>query len=78
MCAPHQTNPVEHPEVKTFSLHPGMVATELVENAKLIGSGIDFSDTPDLAAATMLYITSGKADWLSGRYELCCSIIFVN
>ena len=30
--------------------------------------GIPFIDPPELAAATMLYLCSGKADWLNGRY----------
>ena len=60
---------VDHGEdgIKCFALHPGGVATELGLNmpeamhAYLI-------DTPDLAAAFVVWLCSGKADWVKGRY----------
>ena len=55
----------EHPTVKAFSVHPGIVKTELADNT---GLDIRSYDTPRLAAATLLHLTSGRADWLSGRY----------
>lgn len=30
--------------------------------------GVQFIDPPELVAATMLYLCSGKADWLNGRF----------
>ena len=30
--------------------------------------GVPFIDPPELAASTMLYLCSGSADWLNGRY----------
>ncbi|KAI0267634.1 NAD-P-binding protein [Gloeopeniophorella convolvens] len=56
---------LEYPQVKAFSLHPGVIETQIFAESK-----VDFP-TPDslqLPACTMLYLASGKADWLSGRY----------
>ncbi|KAI0028146.1 NAD-P-binding protein [Vararia minispora EC-137] len=61
---------LELPDVKVFVLHPGAIVTEIVKKA-----GIDLEahrtvlqDTLQLAPATMLYLTAGKADYLSGRF----------
>jgi NAD(P)-dependent dehydrogenase (short-subunit alcohol dehydrogenase family) len=55
---------LEYPAVPTFSLHPGVIDTELSHK-----TGLEFTrpDTTELPAAVALYLTSGKADWLSGR-----------
>lgn len=65
---------VEHPEVRTFALHPGAIRTPLaLEAVKAMPPDVakaleaHLTDTVDLPAATMVYLTSGKADWLSGR-----------
>ncbi|KAI0313160.1 NAD-P-binding protein [Amylostereum chailletii] len=58
---------MEYPEIKSFSLHPGSVRTQLAVDGKL-DPKIQLDDPPELAAATMLYLTSGRADWLSGRF----------
>ncbi|KAI0249102.1 NAD-P-binding protein [Lactifluus subvellereus] len=55
---------LEYPSVRAFALAPGFVPTRLVVDAQ---AG-DAPDTVALPAATMLYLTSGRADWLSGRY----------
>lgn len=54
----------EYSQVKAFAVHPGQIATELS-----LSCGVEFErrDTTELPAATCLYLTSGKADWLSGR-----------
>ncbi|TFY74321.1 hypothetical protein EWM64_g9693 [Hericium alpestre] len=54
----------EYPDVKVFALHPGVVETEMTMQQRLY----PMLDTLQLPAATTLYLTSGKADWLSGRY----------
>ncbi|KAI0311680.1 NAD-P-binding protein [Amylostereum chailletii] len=56
---------LEHPKVKAFSVHPGVVKSDLSD-----GTGWEIStyDSPRLSAASLLYLTSGRADWLSGRY----------
>ncbi|KAI0051464.1 NAD-P-binding protein [Auriscalpium vulgare] len=59
---------LEYPEIKVFSLHPGVIDTEL---NKLSKSPFPALDTLALSAATFLYLTSGRADFLSGRYFSC-------
>ena len=44
------------------------MATELAATSGIEGKGVQLIDTPELAAATMLYLCLGKANWLSGRY----------
>ena len=67
----------EHPSVRAFALAPGMLPTRLAADTRgkrATGDSDDDADlrklAPDsvaLPAATMLYLTSGRADWLSGR-----------
>jgi len=56
---------VENPGIRIFCVHPGVIATQL--NIEVQGP-IPPEDTLALPAATILYLTSGKADYLSGRY----------
>ena len=55
--------PAEYPGVHAFALSPGIVRTRLLIEAKA-GEALD---TVALPAATTLYLTSGRADWLSGK-----------
>ncbi|KAI0065036.1 NAD(P)-binding protein [Artomyces pyxidatus] len=55
---------LEYPDIKVFTVHPGIVATAMNAEA---GVPIPAEDAVALPAATMLYLTSGKADYLSGR-----------
>ncbi|TFY76444.1 hypothetical protein EWM64_g7568 [Hericium alpestre] len=55
---------LEYPDVLTFALHPGVVDTEMGRKQ----SAYAMDDSPQLPAATTIYLTSGKADYLSGRY----------
>jgi len=53
-----------------FALHPGTIKTQLTEEA-----GVEFPDnfpfdTLQLPTATMLYLTSGRLDWLNGKSVL--------
>ncbi|VDC05479.1 unnamed protein product [Peniophora sp. CBMAI 1063] len=59
---------LENAPVKAFSLHPGAVATEIATTSGIEAQGVQFIDPPELPAATMLYLCTGKADWLNGRY----------
>ncbi|KAH9062282.1 NAD-P-binding protein [Lactarius vividus] len=59
---------LEYPKLTVFSLHPGIIETQLTKEA-----GVPFPDdipydTLQLPAATMLYLTSGRVDWLNGKY----------
>ena len=46
-------------------MNPGAVQTDLYDEA---GSPFQANSTVELAASTIQYLTSGKADYLSGRY----------
>ena len=61
-----RTSVAEYPDLKVFCVHPGVVATELTAEYEGVASRDE--DTPALCAATILYLISGKADYLSGRY----------
>jgi NAD(P)-dependent dehydrogenase (short-subunit alcohol dehydrogenase family) len=56
---------VEYPDIKVFSVHPGSVQTDMYDEA---GGSFPVNSTVGLAASTIQYLTSGKADYLSGRY----------
>lgn len=56
----------EHPEVKTFTLNPGAIKTSMAENNPEAAPWL--IDTLQLPAATCLRLTSGREDWLTGRY----------
>ncbi|KAI9446659.1 NAD-P-binding protein [Lactarius indigo] len=59
---------LEYPKLTVFALHPGAIRTQMAEEA-----GVEFPDdlhfdTLQLPAATMLYLTSGRVDWLNGKF----------
>ncbi|KAJ7047902.1 NAD-P-binding protein [Mycena alexandri] len=56
----------EYPDVKSFSLNPGAIRTSMADNNPEFASWL--IDTIQLPAATCLRLTSGREDWLSGRY----------
>jgi hypothetical protein len=56
---------VEYPGIKVFCMHPGSVKTDLYDEAD---GSFPVNATVELAASTIQYLTSGKADYLSGRY----------
>ncbi|THH10725.1 hypothetical protein EW146_g8284 [Bondarzewia mesenterica] len=58
---------LEYPDVKVFSVHPGTIKTDMVmdNNPQWQDAAID---TTRLAACTILYLTTGKADWLAGKF----------
>jgi hypothetical protein len=64
---------LEHPKVRTFALPPGYLPTRIAAETDTLGidgeraAGVALN-TLALPAATMLYLTSGRADWLSGRF----------
>ena len=54
-----------------FTLTPGLLPTRIAAEAIPVyvdGGGSGAPDAVALPAATMLYLTSGRADWLSGRF----------
>ncbi|KAI0065034.1 NAD-P-binding protein [Artomyces pyxidatus] len=56
---------LENPDIKVFTIHPGVVDTAMARESL---APIPPQDPVALPAATILYLTSGKADYLSGRY----------
>ena len=46
-------------------MHPGSVKTDMYDEA---GGSFPTNSTVELAASTVQYLTSGKVDYLSGRY----------
>ncbi|KAI9444544.1 NAD-P-binding protein [Lactarius indigo] len=59
---------LEYPKLTVFALHPGSVKTQMAEEANDgYPEGMVF-DAVQLPAATMLYLTSGRLDWLNGKY----------
>jgi NAD(P)-dependent dehydrogenase (short-subunit alcohol dehydrogenase family) len=62
----------ENPQLRVFTVHPGVVHTKMVE--KVMGGldrvpAGDFLDEPELPAHFMVWLASGEGDFLkSGRY----------
>ena len=62
----------EHAEqgVVAFSVHPGNMLTDMLGG----GEGMDpklkavFTESPELCADSLVYLTRERRDWLSGRY----------
>lgn len=61
----------EYPRVKAFALHPGVVPTDMSRNS---GVDMELPDSSELPASTMLWLTAGNADWLSGRWATICNV----
>lgn len=55
----------ENPNVKTFSMNPGAIKTDMADNNPEAAPWL--IDTLQLPAATALRVTSGKEDWLNGK-----------
>ncbi|KDQ53604.1 hypothetical protein JAAARDRAFT_39292 [Jaapia argillacea MUCL 33604] len=55
--------------IKVFSIHPGGVVTELSSVAPHLLPYL--VDTAELPGYTMVRLSSGSEDWLSGRYISC-------
>lgn len=54
-----------------FAIHPGNIPTELTGDEIPKGWEHIFCDTTRLPADTVVYLSSQKPDWLSGRYINC-------
>lgn len=53
--------------VIAMSLHPGAVKTELATNMPL-DKQVVLTDTPELAADTLVWLAREKREWLAGRF----------
>jgi len=56
---------LENPDIKVFPLHPGIIETQLASEAQ---AGLENVDSVALPAATILHLTAGNANYLSGRF----------
>ena len=56
---------VEYPDIKVFAVDPGAVQTDLLD---AFSGAIPANSTAGLAASTIQYVTSGRADYLNGRF----------
>ncbi|OZJ06890.1 hypothetical protein BZG36_00005 [Bifiguratus adelaidae] len=56
--------------IKCFAIHPGGVLTDLAKNLPTPIHAM-LVDEPELAAGFCVWLSSGKADWLKGRYLSC-------
>jgi NAD(P)-dependent dehydrogenase (short-subunit alcohol dehydrogenase family) len=53
-----------------YAVHPGGVMTELAMKMPKAVHAV-LTDTPEVAADTMVFLTQEKRDWLAGRYISC-------
>lgn len=53
---------------RAYSFHPGTVATDLVDEGESPVVKAAATDTPELGAATAVYLSTERAKWASGRY----------
>ncbi|KAI0275409.1 NAD-P-binding protein [Gloeopeniophorella convolvens] len=59
---------LEYPRLKAFSFHPGGIETKMAKDSGFVlPEGYTF-DEPALPPAAVLYLTSGRADWLNGKF----------
>ncbi|KAL9001767.1 MAG: hypothetical protein Q9188_005277 [Gyalolechia gomerana] len=54
--------------ILAYSLHPGGVATEMAKGMPQAMQDAVITDTPELAANTIVYLTQKRQEWLAGRY----------
>ncbi|KAI8184717.1 hypothetical protein K4K51_012258 [Colletotrichum sp. SAR 10_75] len=57
--------------VLAFSIHPGGIPTDLSSNLPEKLQLVRMTDTPELAAHSIPYLTSEKREWLGGRWLSC-------
>ncbi|CAG8953268.1 hypothetical protein HYFRA_00003472 [Hymenoscyphus fraxineus] len=57
--------------IVSYSIHPGNVPTDMIggsEGVEKIGLTEVFTETPELAGDTLVFLTKEKRSWLTGRY----------
>ena len=66
---------VEHADkgIIAFSVHPGNTLTDMLAGGKGLDENLKkvFTETPELCADSLVYLSNEKRDWLSGRYINC-------
>lgn len=66
LACPQLLHYTEYPELRIFSIHPGVIKTALAEESGIFDPSAPL-DSVALPAATTLAISAGKAEWLRGR-----------
>jgi len=56
--------PTEHPNIRAFALHPGLVPTDVMLEAFAAMT----IDPPELSGGLSLYLSTPRADFLRGKY----------
>ncbi|KAI0275406.1 NAD-P-binding protein [Gloeopeniophorella convolvens] len=59
---------LEYPKLKAFSFHPGIINTKVSRDSGLVQPEGFKYDEPTLPPAAILYLTSGRVDWLNGKF----------
>ncbi|KAI0275401.1 NAD-P-binding protein [Gloeopeniophorella convolvens] len=59
---------LEYPKLKAFSFHPGRIETKGSKESGVVRPKSFTFDEPALPPAAILYLTSGRADWLNGKF----------
>lgn len=56
--------------VIAFSVHPGNILTDIVNNGEGMDEGLKgiFTESPQLCGDALVYLTKTRQEWLSGRY----------
>ncbi|KAI0275425.1 NAD-P-binding protein [Gloeopeniophorella convolvens] len=58
----------EYPKLKAYSVHPGALDTKMNADSGFVApEGFEW-DSFALPPAVVLYLTSGRADWLNGKF----------
>lgn len=59
--------------VVAYAVHPGNILTDMIDGGKDLSRELKavFTETPELCADSLVYLTSEKRDWLNGRYINC-------
>ena len=63
----HADEPEEYPQHRFFSLHPGVVETDMTRSHKVTTNYNWHMDSPELPAGTALWLTTSEADFLRAR-----------
>lgn len=61
----------EYPGIKVMAYHPGGVMSKLAKESMPKDTWSLLNDKPELAGNYCVWLASGKADFLSGRYSSC-------
>lgn len=55
--------------VTAIAIHPGNILTEMATSGEIPDELMHvFTETPELPADTVVWLTAAKRDWLAGRY----------